>query len=127
MGQIVRLESARNIEIAGPDGPVTLRTFVPDEVRGVYLHIHGGGWTIGGADMQDPALDALSKAAGVAVVSVEYRLAPENPYPAGPDDCRRRSLARRARVAGVRQRSHRHRRRVRRSTSISGVVATAAR
>jgi len=91
-GPIVRLDSAKDIGIEGPAGKVRLRTFVPERVDGVYLHIHGGGWTLGAADMQDPSLDALSKAANVAVVSVEYRLAPEHPYPGGPDDCEAAAL-----------------------------------
>lgn len=73
--------------IPGPAGPLALRIFRPETVRGVYLHIHGGGWTIGAADLQDPRLEELCDGTGLAVASVEYRLAPEHPYPAGPDDC----------------------------------------
>ena len=42
---------------------------------------------LGAADMQDPMLERVNEKAGLACVSVEYRLAPENPYPAQPDDC----------------------------------------
>lgn len=74
--------------IPGPDGTaISLRIIAPDNPKGVYLHIHGGGWVLGGADMQDPMLERMADASGLAVVSVEYRLAPEHPYPAGPDDC----------------------------------------
>jgi acetyl esterase/lipase len=74
--------------IPGPGGhDIPLRIIAPATPRGVYLHIHGGGWVLGGADMQDPMLERLADATGLAVVSVEYRLAPEYPYPAGPDDC----------------------------------------
>jgi acetyl esterase/lipase len=66
---------------------VRVRVLAPDEPRGTYLHLHGGGWTIGAADLQDPLLWELAKASGLAVASVEYRLAPEHPYPAGVDDC----------------------------------------
>jgi acetyl esterase/lipase len=82
-----RLEEGQNRTIRGRDGEVPLRVFVPPVVRGVYLHIHGGGWVLGTADGQDPGLWRLATAAELAVVSVDYRLAPEHPYPAGPDDC----------------------------------------
>jgi len=55
--------------------------------RGTYLHIHGGGWTMGSNAWQDRRLWRLGRAAGVRVVSIEYRLAPEHPFPAGLDDC----------------------------------------
>jgi acetyl esterase/lipase len=80
---------ARTITIAGKDGgAITLRVIEPQgKARGVYLHLHGGGWVLGGADMQDPMLERIADNTGQAVVGVEYRLAPEHPYPAGPDDC----------------------------------------
>lgn len=80
---------ARVITITGKDGnTISLRVVTPSSpARGVYLHIHGGGWVLGGADMQDAMLERIADNTGQAVVSVEYRLAPEHPYPAGPDDC----------------------------------------
>ncbi len=74
-------------EIEGPAGPVPLRVFVPDEVRAVYLDIHGGGFFMGEPSMDDKANRALAEHAKVATVSVDYRLAPEYVHPAGPDDC----------------------------------------
>ncbi|MFI8825244.1 alpha/beta hydrolase [Streptomyces sp. NPDC053431] len=68
-------------------GGVRFRAFVPDHVDGVYLHIHGGGWAFGSADGQDERLWRLAVEARLAVMSVDYRLAPEHPFPAGPDDC----------------------------------------
>ncbi|WP_329234866.1 alpha/beta hydrolase [Streptomyces canus] len=69
------------------EGGVRVRVFVPDRVDGVYLHFHGGGWAFGSADGQDERLWLLAERAHLAVVSVDYRLAPEHPFPAGPDDC----------------------------------------
>jgi acetyl esterase len=79
---------AQTIMITGRDGnQIPLRIIAAANPRGIYLHIHGGGWVLGGADMQDPMLERIADGTGQTVVSVEYRLAPEHPYPAGPDDC----------------------------------------
>jgi acetyl esterase len=83
----VRLDEAVDRTVPGRAGDIPIRVFTPEVVRGVFLHLHGGGWTLGSAANQDPFLAALAHNADVAVVSVEYRLAPEHPYPAGPDDC----------------------------------------
>jgi acetyl esterase len=82
-------DRARTIPITGKDGnEIPLRVIAPPHPpRGIYLHLHGGGWVLGGADMQDPMLERIADETGQAVVAVEYRLAPEHPYPAGPDDC----------------------------------------
>ena len=79
----LRLPQGQDRVVAG----VRVRVFTPDQVNGVYLHIHGGGWAFGSADGQDERLWRLAVGARLAVVSVEYRLAPEHPFPAGPDDC----------------------------------------
>lgn len=73
--------------VPGRAGDVPVRIFTPPIVRGVHLHLHGGGWTLGSAAAHDPQLWRLAQAAEVAVVSVDYRLAPEHPYPAALDDC----------------------------------------
>ncbi|MBO2454148.1 alpha/beta hydrolase [Actinomadura barringtoniae] len=83
----VRLPEGNDSAVPGRSGDIPVRIFRPSQARGVYLHIHGGGWTLGAVDGQDPMLWQLAQSAGVAVVSVDYRLAPEHPYPAGPDDC----------------------------------------
>ena len=86
--------TAETIEVEGNGGTVPLRIIRPAsrEERGVFLHLHGGGWVYGNADMQDLRLKQLANDTGLACVSVEYRLAPENPYPAGPDDCETAAL-----------------------------------
>jgi acetyl esterase/lipase len=83
----VKLPEGRDRNVPGRAGQVPVRVFVPDRVEGVFLHIHGGGWVLGTADQQDLRLWSLATEASMAVVSVDYRLAPEHPYPAGPDDC----------------------------------------
>jgi len=76
----------RMIDVGGRE--VSVRIVAPSGTpTGVYLHIHGGGWVLGSAEQQDPMLERIADNTGQVVVSVEYRLAPEFPYPAGPDDC----------------------------------------
>jgi acetyl esterase/lipase len=68
-------------------GGVPCRVLRPDgDARAVYLHFHGGGMVAGSASMMDIPNQMLAKEHGVAVVSVDYRKAPEFPWPAGPDD-----------------------------------------
>lgn len=85
-------ERARWIEIDGPGGKLPLRVVAPAQSRGVYLHIHGGGHVLGAADQQDRLLERIADETGLTAISVEYRLAPENPFPAGPDDCEAAAL-----------------------------------
>ena len=68
-------------------GGVPVRVFAPASSRGTYLHIHGGGWTMGSNAFQDRRLWRFAVEANARVVSIEYRLAPEHPFPACIDDC----------------------------------------
>ena len=90
--RVLRSEMAVDRDIPGPVGPMRLRTFVPDQVDAVLLHIHGGGFVMGSPEMTDLLHEALSKELNLAFASVDYRLAPEHPYPAGPDDCEAAAL-----------------------------------
>src|SRR6201982_3673773 len=84
----VMSKRARTITITGKDGnEILLRVIAPAQPRGIYLHLHGGGWVLGGADMQDPMLERIADNTGQTVVGVEYRLAPGHPSPAGPAHC----------------------------------------
>ena len=85
-GPVVHSDIAADRVIEGKGGELTLRVFTPPVVNGVYLHFHGGGWAQGASDLQDPRLEKVARECQVAVVSVDYRLSPEHPYPAGPDD-----------------------------------------
>jgi acetyl esterase len=67
--------------------PVRVYRPSPDDGLPVVVYLHGGGWTIGSVDVYDPVTRMLANAAGAIVVSVDYRLAPEHPYPAPLDDC----------------------------------------
>jgi len=85
---VVHSEKARTITIEGKGGhKIGLNVVAPERAKGVYLHFHGGGLVLGGADQQDQMLERIVQNTGMACVSVEYRLAPEHPYPAAWDDC----------------------------------------
>jgi acetyl esterase/lipase len=89
----VFVPEARVVSVDGPGGPLGIRIIAPSQQpTGAFLHLHGGGWTLGESDMQDLRLQRLARDTGLSVASVGYRLAPENPYPAGPDDCEAAAL-----------------------------------
>ena len=74
---------AEDGEIAG----VQIRAFTPDRAFATIMYLHGGGFVFGSARLQDTRLEQLAVACRATVVSVDYRLAPEFPYPAAPSDC----------------------------------------
>lgn len=78
------------VTIAGPGGPLDLYIYDPEprrEGRGALLHIHGGGMIMGSARTMQHGPSAVAASTGTLVASVEYRLAPEHPFPAPQDDC----------------------------------------
>ncbi len=80
-----RLEGAT---IAGPHGPITVEIVWPvaGEPLGTLVYYHGGGYIIGNIDSHRPHAIRFANSAGVVVVNVDYRLAPEHPFPQGVDD-----------------------------------------
>lgn len=89
----------RDVEIGWLDVPLPgrtlrLRTYRPRAAEGadrplpVLLYLHGGGWVTGTPEGYDSLCSRLAEDAGCLVLSLEYRLAPEHPFPAAPDDVR---------------------------------------
>jgi acetyl esterase len=75
--------------IAGPAGDIGVRIYTPAG-KGpfpVLVFFHGGGWVVGDLDTHDPLCRALTNAAPCVTVAVDYRLAPEDKFPAAADDC----------------------------------------
>ncbi|MCZ9882427.1 alpha/beta hydrolase [Arthrobacter sp. B2a2-09] len=78
---------AELVSALGRSVPVRIHVPVSRPVAGVFLEIHGGGFYMGSAAGSDVRNRRLADALGIAVVSVDYRLAPEHPWPSAPDDC----------------------------------------
>ncbi|SEP06081.1 alpha/beta hydrolase [Amycolatopsis saalfeldensis] len=83
--------TVREEQVPGPDGAPDVRVLVytPDRIAtpSLLFDVHGGGFIVGDADMGHESNLGLARDLGVVVVSVDYRLAPEAPYPAGLEDC----------------------------------------
>jgi acetyl esterase len=80
---------ARDLKIAGAAGEIPSRLYTPPGVSnpsGLLVYFHGGGFVIGDLETHDGHCRRLAKQAGVRVLAVDYRLAPEHPFPAGHDD-----------------------------------------
>ena len=98
----------RELEAPGPGGPIRLRLYRPlgdasgdgrgrdrepgrdgsPAPRPLVAYLHGGGWVVGTLDAFDPVCRALANASGALIASIDYRLAPEHPFPAAADDAR---------------------------------------
>jgi len=82
----------RELQADGPHGAIALRLYRPigapaDAPLPVLVYFHGGGFVIGDLDTHDVLCRELANGAGCAVVSVDYRMAPEHPFPFAVDDC----------------------------------------
>ena len=81
------LERVQDLEIPGPAGGMPARLYAVSHARlPVLLYLHGGGFTIGGLETHDSLCRQFALRSGVAVLSLDYRLAPEHPFPAAVDD-----------------------------------------
>jgi acetyl esterase len=85
-----------DVTAPGPGGDIPIRVYTPpagpraeapaDRPPGVLVYFHGGGWTIGSVETHDALCRALAVGSGEVVASVDYRLAPEHPFPAAVED-----------------------------------------
>lgn len=98
-GRPIAVESADELQVQGAAGPLPARLYRPGGERNpalawqprsgrkpLMLFFHGGGFVLGDRDSHDAVCRMICAAAGILVLSVEYRLAPEHPWPAAPDD-----------------------------------------
>jgi acetyl esterase len=83
-GAPAEVAEVRDVDAAG----VPARLYRPEAATGgAVLFMHGGGWAIGSIETHDGLCREIANASGASVLSVDYRLAPEDPHPAALDDC----------------------------------------
>jgi acetyl esterase len=85
----IQMARVEQIEIPGPASSLPARHYIPGGLDGeapLLVFLHGGGWVLGDLDTHDGLCRLLAAKAGVAVLSVAYRLAPEDPFPAAVED-----------------------------------------
>ena len=85
---LLAVKRVEDRSIPGPDGEIPIRLYYPagDPPFATLAYFHGGGWVIGDLDTHHGFCHALAKKSGCLIVSVDYRLAPEHPYPAAVED-----------------------------------------
>jgi acetyl esterase len=79
----------RDFTVPGPHGEIPVRLYAPQGLEtpsGLLVYYHGGGWVIGDLDTHDGHCRRMARWGGVRVMAVDYRLAPEHPFPKGHDD-----------------------------------------
>jgi len=81
--------AVRDLNIPGPAGNIPARVYSPEGAgpHPVLVNFHGGGWVIGDLETADGVSRDFCRTANCIVVSIDYRLAPEHPYPAAAEDC----------------------------------------
>ncbi|MCP3985871.1 MAG: alpha/beta hydrolase [bacterium] len=88
-GPQIPMAQVEPVSIPGPAGDIPARFYVPagsSPPAPLLVFYHGGGWVLCGLDSHDEACRLLAQEAGVRLLSVDYRLAPEHPFPAAPED-----------------------------------------
>lgn len=83
------MERIEELELPGPAGPMRARLYTPPGAGAptpLFVYFHGGGWVIGDLDTHDDPCRFLAAHSGAKLLSVDYRLAPEHPFPAAAED-----------------------------------------
>jgi len=85
----IPMERVEALELPGPAGPIRARLYTPPGAQDpapLLVYLHGGGWVIGDLDTHDDPCRFLAANTGAKLLSVDYRLAPEHPFPAAAED-----------------------------------------
>ena len=85
---LAAVSSVSDETVPGPAGAIPVRVYRPEALGTIptVVHFHGGGWTVGDLDTAEGQARRICRDVGAVVVSVDYRLAPEAPFPAAHDD-----------------------------------------
>ena len=83
---------SEDISIPSATGDIPLRIYRPTQPQAIIVYFHGGGWTLGNLDSVDASLRDFCAAARCCIVSVDYRLAPEHPFPGALEDAYQATL-----------------------------------
>lgn len=92
-GSVEAVETVEDYQVSSVTPAIPLRLYRPQSEGSdtsplpVLIYFHGGGFISGGFDTHDRPLRVLANASGCVIAAVEYRLAPESPFPAAPEDC----------------------------------------
>jgi len=88
-GPVEELARVEDVAVPGPAGDIPVRVYVPQGAGPfpTVVFFHGGGWVLGNIETHDVPARRLANVVPAVVVSVDYRLAPEHPFPAAPEDC----------------------------------------
>jgi acetyl esterase len=81
------LQDVSDLTIAVRDADIPGRRYEPAGAHGTIVWLHGGGWVLDGLESSDAMCRILAESAGASVVSVDYRVSPEHPFPVPLDDC----------------------------------------
>jgi acetyl esterase len=89
MGNPVPVARVEDRKVSGPNGDIPIRIYTPsgNGPFGALVYFHGGGWVVGNIEMTDQPCRMVANTSGCVLISVDYRLAPEHKFPAGPEDC----------------------------------------
>lgn len=85
-GALSRPDGAPSVTVTDLPWRVPLRRYDPVDAQGAWVYFHGGGFVLGDLDSHDTICQRLAAASGRTLVAVDYRLAPEHPFPAAVDD-----------------------------------------
>ncbi len=83
------VERVDQIRVPGAVGQSSVRIYYPADAASLpgMVYFHGGGWVLGDLDLEDAALRSMATQSGIAILSVDYALAPEHPFPVPLNDC----------------------------------------